>query len=117
MFAAVTTEVIPSPPLNVIVSVARATASVPASPAMFSVVEIETLAAEVMRPFASTENVGICVTPPYVPAETPVEPSVNGMFAFAEPSIETVPLASPETPIVLAVAQVDAVFALPNNDA
>jgi hypothetical protein len=39
------------------------------------------------------------------------------MFAFAEPSIETVPLASPETPIVRAVCQIDAVFALPNNEA
>ena len=42
---------------------------------------------------------------------------LNGMFAFAEPSIETVPLASPETPIVLEVCHAAAVFALPNRDA
>jgi hypothetical protein len=70
-----------------------------------------------IRPFESTTNVGICVAPPYVPAETPVEPSVNGMFAFAEPSIETVPLASPETPIVRAVCHAAAVFALPYSEA
>ena len=56
--------VIPSPPANVIVSVASATASVPVSPAMFSVVEMATLAAEVIRPSASTANVGTCDAPP-----------------------------------------------------
>ena len=49
---------IPSPPTKVIVSVERATASVPVSPAMFRVPEIATLAAEVIRPFESTTNVG-----------------------------------------------------------
>ena len=52
-----------------------------------------------------------------MPAETPELPSVNGMFAFAVPSTETVPFASPETPIVRAVCHAAAVFALPNSDA
>ena len=59
--------------------------------------EVATLEAEVIRPFESTTITTAFVEPPYVPAETPELPSVNGMFAFAVPSTETVPFASPGT--------------------
>ena len=113
MLPAITLDVKPSRPTNVTVSVNREIASVPVSPAMLRVVAIATLAAEVKRPLESTAKVGICVAPPYVPAATPEFDSVNGTFAFAEPSTETWPVASPETPISRAVCQVVAVVELP----
>ncbi len=111
--------VIPSPPTNVIVSVASATASVPVSPAMFNVVAIDTLAAEVIRPFESTANVGICDAPPYVPAETPVVFRLPCKTTPAVPSNATAddstssPLISKLRPLRSAVA----VLALPYKDA
>jgi len=61
---AATVEVIPVPPTKVIVSVERATASVPVSPAMLNVVEILAVPAAVKRPYESTVKVGIAVAEP-----------------------------------------------------
>jgi len=58
------TEVIPVPPTKVTVSVNRANAEVPVSPAMFKVVAREAVEAAVRRPFASTVNIGIAVADP-----------------------------------------------------
>ena len=64
LVAEVTVEVIPVPPLNVIVSVARAIVSVPVSPAILREVVILAVLAAVKRPCASTVNVGIAVAEP-----------------------------------------------------
>ena len=64
LFAGTATDVIPSPPTNVSVSVSNEIVSVPVSPATFKPVATDTLAAEVIRPSTSTANVGITEPPP-----------------------------------------------------
>ena len=48
-----------------------------------------------------------------MPELTPVLMRTNGILAFAVPSTEIIPLASPETPMFLGVAHLSALVALP----
>ena len=116
LFASTATVSIPSRPLIVNVSADNEIFAVPESPAAFkklAAVATVTLPAEVKRPFASTTKVGICVAPPYVPAETPVVARTSEIFWSEVPLTDIVPVASPETPNVRAVFHWVAVVALP----
>ena len=111
----VTAEVIPSPPSNVNVFVPTVTVSVPLSPAILKAeeAEIAVLVTEDIRPSASTVKTGIVVLLPYVPADTPVSERSTVRVTLAEPSKETLPVASPARPMSRAVFNVVAVVALP----
>ena len=118
LFASTATVSIPSRPLIVSVSADNEIFAVPESPAAFkklAAVATVTLPAEVKRPFESTTKVGICVAPPYVPADTEVSARTTEMFWFEEPSTDIVPVASPDKPSVRAVFHEVAVVALPER--
>ena len=108
-----TTDVIPSPPTNVNVSDNNDSVSVPVSPAIDRFVATETLDAEVNLPSAATVNTGMFVVPPYVPAATPLAVRSTVSVTLAEPSIDTLPVASPARPRPIGANHFDAVAALP----
>ena len=107
LFASTARVLIPSRPVIVRVSVTNDVRfAVPVSAAIFkklAPVVTATLPAEVKRPFESTTKVGICVAPPYVPADTAVDARTSEMFWSEVPLTDMVPVASPETPNVRAV--------------
>ena len=91
--------------------------SVPWSALITSDVATATFAAAVTKPLALTVNTGIFVTPPNVPTLLLTVLRTRGTLAFAVPSTETIPVASPLTPMFLAVNHLVAVEALPANSA
>jgi hypothetical protein len=70
---------------------------------------IATLDAPVIRPLLSTVNCGILVASPYVPAVTAVFAKVVVNVTSPEPSKDTLPVASPASPMSRAVAKLPAV--------
>ena len=95
-----TVDVIPVPPSNVSVSAPRVTLSVPVSPAIPRVVEIEFVVTFVTLPLPSTVIAGIAVLVPYVPTAEFTVSRVTLIVVSPRLVITALPSTSPAIVIV-----------------